>query len=75
MPRTVPKSTRERSLAGQLLEERDVLALGGQQRLARVEVDRLSHRVSARRHRTRLDAQPAARAVLDVHLQRVAAFG
>ena len=56
----------------QLLEERDVLALGVHQRLARVEVDRLVHGLAARRHRTGLDAQPAAGAVLDVHLQRVA---
>ena len=55
----------------QLLEERDVLALGGHQRLARVEVDRLAHGVAARRDRAGLDAQPAAGAVLDVHLQRV----
>ena len=47
--------------ARQLLEERDVLALGVQPRLARVEVDRLAHRVPARRHRARLDAQPASR--------------
>ena len=59
----------------QLLEERDVVALGVEQRLARAEVDRLADRLFGRRHRTRLDAQPAAGAVLDVHLQRVLASG
>ena len=72
MPRTVPKSTRDRSLTGQRLEERDALALGRDQRLARREVDRLADRVARRPDRAGLDAQPAAGAVLDVDLQRVA---
>ena len=57
----------------QRLEERDVVALGGDQRLARREVDRLADRVARRDDRAGLDAQPAAGAVLDVDLQRVAA--
>ena len=60
---------------GQRLEERDVLALGGDQRLARREVDRLAARLAGRDDRARLDAQPAAGAVLDVDLQRVAGVG
>ena len=59
-------------VARQLLEERDPFALGGHQRLDRLEVDRLARRVSGRRDRTGLDAQPAPGAVLDVDLQRVA---
>ena len=55
----------------QLFEERDVLALRVHQRLPRVEVDRLVYGLPARRHGTGLDAQPAAGAVLDVHLQGV----
>ena len=43
-----------------------------QQRLDRFEVDRLARRVSWRGDRAGLDAQPAAGAVLDVDLQRVA---
>ena len=60
---------------GQRLEERDVVALGGDQRLARGEVDRLASRVARRDGRARLDAQPAAGAVLDVDLQRVPGVG
>ena len=60
---------------GQRLEERDVVPLGGDQRLARREVDRLADRVARRDDRARLDAQLAAGAVLDVDLQRVAGVG
>ena len=59
----------------QRLEERDVVPLGGDQRLARREVDRLAGRVARRDDRARLDAQLAAGAVLDVDLQRVTGVG
>ena len=42
VPRTVPKSTRERSVAGSVSKNAMLLALGGHQRLARREVDRLA---------------------------------
>ena len=57
----------------QRLEERDVVALGGDQRLALSEVDRLADRVARRHGRAGLDAQPTSGAVLDVDLQRVTA--
>ena len=60
---------------GQRLEERDVVPLGGDQRLARCEVDRLADRVSRRDGRARFDAQLAAGAVLDVDLQGVPGVG
>jgi hypothetical protein len=57
----------------QRLEERDVLALGGHQRFAGPEVDRLADRIVARRHGgAGLHAQPTSGAVLDVDLERVA---
>ena len=59
----------------QRLEERDVLPLGGEQRLARGEVDRLAPGFAGREHRAGLDAQRAAGAVLDVDLQGVARVG
>ena len=63
-----PRAVRRR----QALEELDVLALRFQQRFTLVEVDRLVHGISAARDRACFDAQPAAGAVLDVDLQRVA---
>ena len=75
MPRTVPKSTRERSLPRQLLEERDVVALGLDQGLARGQVDRLATGLGRGDDRAGLDAEPAAGAVLDVDLERVARVG
>ena len=75
VPRTVPKSTRDAVGRRQRLEERDVLPLGGDERLARREVDRLAARDARRDDRAGLDAELAAGAVLDVDLQRVARVG
>ena len=71
VPRTVPKSTRERSLSGSVSKKAMFSRSARHQRLAGPEVDGLAHRVARRRHRARLDAQAAAGAVLDVDLQRV----
>ena len=72
MPRTVPKSTRDRSPTGRVSKKADVVPLRGQPRLAGSEIDRLGDGGAGNDDRAGLDAQAAAGAVLDVDLQRVA---
>ena len=70
-PRTVPKSTRERSAVGSVSKNAMLRRSWASTRLAFVEIDRLVRGVASDRDRTGLHAQAAARAVLDVDLERV----
>ena len=75
VPRTVPKSTRDRSAAGRVSKNAMLSRSAATSGSRAGEVDRLADRVAGRLDRAGLDAQPAAGAVLDVDLQREAGVG